>query len=86
MAAPMGIFAYSLSTSSSPDVPVVRRLLGSSAAPPALTLSSESSVEAGPGSRRLSLSESRQMTSGDENINSEGSHASQNIGQDSSFS
>ncbi|ONK72978.1 uncharacterized protein A4U43_C04F25660 [Asparagus officinalis] len=86
MAAPMGIFAYSLSTSSSPDIPVVRRLLGSSAGPPALTLSSETSVEAVPVSRRISLSDSRQMASGDENINTEGSHASQSIGQVSSFS
>ncbi|XP_020247496.1 zinc finger CCCH domain-containing protein ZFN-like [Asparagus officinalis] len=79
MATPMGILAYSLSTSSSPDVPVVRRLLESSAAPPVLTLSSETHVEAVPGSRRQSLS-------GDENIQSEGSHTNQSIGQVSSFS
>ncbi|XP_058103230.1 zinc finger CCCH domain-containing protein ZFN-like isoform X2 [Magnolia sinica] len=66
---PMGSFTYGLSTSPSADVPVVRRLLGSSSGTSTLPLSSEGSVEAGPGkSRRLSLSETRQMPSGDNNI------------------
>ncbi|PKU74721.1 zinc finger CCCH domain-containing protein ZFN-like isoform X1 [Dendrobium catenatum] len=72
VAAPMGIFAYGLSTSSSPNVPVVRRLLGSSSALPALTFSSDGPLEAGPGkSRRLSLSDSQQIDSGDEDVESE---------------
>ncbi|PKA57474.1 Zinc finger CCCH domain-containing protein ZFN-like [Apostasia shenzhenica] len=72
MASPMGLFAYSLSTSSSPDVPVVRRHFGSSSQPPALTLSSEGSPEASSANvRRLSYSDSREMASGDENIESE---------------
>lgn len=66
------------------DVPVVRRLLGSSTGSPALTLTSEGPVEAGPGkSRRLSLSESRQMASGEENTEAEGSHTTSQV---SSFS
>ncbi|KAH7571361.1 hypothetical protein JRO89_XS04G0029000 [Xanthoceras sorbifolium] len=68
---PMGIFTYNLAASSSADAPV-RRLLGSSSTA-ALTLSSEGLVEAGSGKpRRLSLSETRQMPSGDDNIDAEG--------------
>ncbi|KAF3452452.1 hypothetical protein FNV43_RR02885 [Rhamnella rubrinervis] len=68
---PMGIFAYNLSASSSTDTPV-RRLLGSSSGTSALNLSSEGLVEAGSKPRRLSLSETRQMSSGDENTETEG--------------
>ncbi|KAG1363450.1 zinc finger CCCH domain-containing protein ZFN-like [Cocos nucifera] len=85
MASPMGIFAYSLSTSLSADAPV-RRLLASSSGPPALTLSSEHPVEATGNSRRLSMSESRQMASCDEDVEGEGSHATASIGPVSSFS
>lgn len=64
---PMGIFAYNLSASSSPDAPV-RRLLGSSSGTAQLNLSSEGLVESGSTNpRRLSLSETRQMPSGDDN-------------------
>ncbi|KAM0935854.1 putative transcription factor C3H family [Dioscorea sansibarensis] len=66
------------------DVPVVRRLLGSSMGSPALTLTSDGPVEAGPGkSRRRTLSESRQMASGEENTEAEGSHTTSQV---SSFS
>ncbi|XP_072999150.1 zinc finger CCCH domain-containing protein ZFN-like [Typha latifolia] len=68
MATPMGIYAYSVLTPTSPGVPVVRRLLESSSGPPSLT-----------------LSESRQVASDDENIVADGSHAT-SIGQFSSFS
>lgn len=82
----MGTFTYGFSTSSSADVPVVRRLLGSSSGTTALPLSSEGPAEAGPGkSRQLALSETRQMPSGDENIEGEGSHSS-SIGPVSTFS
>ncbi|GAY50169.1 hypothetical protein CUMW_124640 [Citrus unshiu] len=67
---PMGIFTYNLSASSSADAPV-RRFLGSSSATGALNLSSEGLVEAGSG-RRLSLPETRQMSSGDDEIDTEG--------------
>ncbi|KAH7840490.1 hypothetical protein Vadar_017610 [Vaccinium darrowii] len=61
---PMGVFTYNMAASSSAaDAPVVRRLLASSPGTGALALSSE---------RRLSLSESRQMPSGDDNIDTEG--------------
>ncbi|XP_058093328.1 zinc finger CCCH domain-containing protein ZFN-like isoform X1 [Magnolia sinica] len=85
---PMGTFAYSLSTSSSADVPVVRRLLGSSSSTGALPLSSsEGPAESVHGaSRRLSLSETRQMSSGDENIEAEGSHSATSIGPVSTYS
>ncbi|XP_077212256.1 zinc finger CCCH domain-containing protein ZFN-like [Tasmannia lanceolata] len=69
---PMGTFAYGLSTSSSADVPVVRRLVGSSSGIGGLPLSSEVPVEGN--SRRVSLSETRQLPSGDESIEPEGSH------------
>lgn len=60
----MGVFTYNMAASSSAaDAPVVRRLLASSPGTGALALSSE---------RRLSLSESRQMPSGDDNIDTEG--------------
>ncbi|XP_044499755.1 zinc finger CCCH domain-containing protein ZFN-like [Mangifera indica] len=63
---PMGIFTYNLSASSSADA-TARRYLGSP------TLSPERLVEAGSGKpRRLSLSETRQMSSGDDDIDTEG--------------
>ncbi|XP_029122312.1 zinc finger CCCH domain-containing protein ZFN-like isoform X2 [Elaeis guineensis] len=86
---PMGTFTYGISTSSTADVPTVRRLIGSSSGPPALTSSSEGPADAGMGkprdSRRLSLSESRQIGTGDENLEAEASHTSSSIGQVSSF-
>ncbi|XP_057955805.1 zinc finger CCCH domain-containing protein ZFN-like [Malania oleifera] len=67
---PMGIFTYNLSASSS-DAPVVRRLLGSSSGTSALNLT-EGLVESGSTKpRRLSLAETRQMPSGDNNIDAE---------------
>lgn len=64
---PMGIFTYNLSATSSTDTPV-RRLLGSSSGTAALNLSSEGLVEAGSTNPlRLSLSETRQIPSGDDN-------------------
>ncbi|KAA8533422.1 hypothetical protein F0562_031144 [Nyssa sinensis] len=70
---PMGVIAYNLSASPSVDAPVVRRMLGSSSGTGALTLSSEGLVEAGSAMpRRLSLSESRQMPTSDDNIDTEG--------------
>ncbi|KAI3946593.1 hypothetical protein MKX01_014451 [Papaver californicum] len=69
---PMGPLSYGISASSSVDVPIVHRLLGSSAGSAALPLASDGSVEAGSGKpRRLSLSEARQMPSSDENIDPE---------------
>ncbi|PKA54883.1 Zinc finger CCCH domain-containing protein 63 [Apostasia shenzhenica] len=59
---PMGILAYNLSASSSPDVPVVHRLLGSSSG------HHEAGAER---SRDLSLSDSRQITSVDSGSESE---------------
>ncbi|XP_043722092.1 zinc finger CCCH domain-containing protein ZFN-like isoform X2 [Telopea speciosissima] len=82
---PVGPTPYNISTSSSSDVPV-RRLLGSSSGISALPLSSEGPAEAGSGkSRRLSLSETRQMPSGDENIDAEGSHTTSSLRPAASF-
>ncbi|XP_028790340.1 zinc finger CCCH domain-containing protein ZFN-like [Neltuma alba] len=68
---PMGIFAYNISASPSSDTPV-RRLLGSSSGTAALNLSSEGLVESGSAKpRRLSLSETRQISS-EESIDDEG--------------
>lgn len=70
---PMGAFAYSVPTSASADVPVVRRLLGSTSGSSTLALSSEGSAEAVSGkSRRLPLSVTQQVSSGSENIDAEG--------------
>ncbi|KAK6915249.1 Zinc finger, CCCH-type, partial [Dillenia turbinata] len=69
---PMGIFTYNLSASTSSDAPVVRHLLGSSSGA-ALSLSTEGLVEPSSGkARRLSLSETRQIASGGDNIDTEG--------------
>lgn len=69
---PMGIFTYNLSTSSPVDTPVVRRLLGTSSGSAALSLASEGLVDSGSTKpRRLSLSETRQMPSADDNIDTE---------------
>ncbi|XP_016651750.1 PREDICTED: zinc finger CCCH domain-containing protein ZFN-like isoform X2 [Prunus mume] len=68
---PMGIFTYNPNASSSADAPA-RRLLGSTSATTSLNLSSEGLVEAGSANpRRLSLSEPRQIPSGDDNIDTE---------------
>lgn len=68
---PMGIFTYNLSAASSPNVPV-QHLFGTSSGSTALNLSSEGLVEAGSAKpRRLSLSETREMPSDDENIDAE---------------
>ncbi|XP_054788602.1 zinc finger CCCH domain-containing protein ZFN-like [Prosopis cineraria] len=62
---PMEIFPYNMSASPSSDTPV-RRLLGSSSGTAALNLSSEGLVESGSVKpRRLSLSETRPMSSED---------------------
>ncbi|WOL04405.1 zinc finger CCCH domain-containing protein ZFN-like isoform X1 [Canna indica] len=83
IATPMGLYAYSLSTTTPTDVPIARNLLVSSSGPPPL----EAPLEAATGkSRRLSLSDSRQIASGDESIKPEGSHATSSIGKVSSFS
>ncbi|KAK8961247.1 hypothetical protein KSP40_PGU008246 [Platanthera guangdongensis] len=74
VAAPIGVFAYNPSTgsSSSHDLRVACRPLGSLSGPPALTLSSNGSLEVGPSeSRRLSPSDLQQMDSGDVNVGSE---------------
>ncbi|GAB4835391.1 hypothetical protein Ancab_000301 [Ancistrocladus abbreviatus] len=69
---PMGIFAYNLSSTASADASTVRRYLGSSSASGGLTLSSEGLVESGSGmTRRLSLPETRDISSGDDNIETE---------------
>ncbi|GAV86947.1 zf-CCCH domain-containing protein [Cephalotus follicularis] len=69
---PMEIFTYNFSASSSIDVPV-RRLRGSSSGSVALNLSSEGLTDAGSAKpRRLSLSETREMPSGDDIIGTEG--------------
>ena len=64
---PMGIFTYNLSAASSANAPV-QHLFGTSSGTTALNLSSEGLVEAGSAKpRRLSISESREMPSDDEN-------------------
>ncbi|KAG5134955.1 hypothetical protein AAZX31_09G230100 [Glycine max] len=69
---PMGVFTYNISASPSADAPG-RRMLGSSSGTSALNLSSEGLVESGSANpRRLSLSETRQIPSGDDNIDEEG--------------
>ncbi|XP_074564314.1 zinc finger CCCH domain-containing protein ZFN-like isoform X1 [Curcuma longa] len=69
---PMGTLTYGLAASPTADVPTVRHLLGSSSEPPALTLPSEGTGNSSSGvPRRLSLSESRQANSGDENAEAE---------------
>ncbi|KAK9159433.1 hypothetical protein Syun_005774 [Stephania yunnanensis] len=83
---PMETFAYGLSASSTVNVPVVRRLLGSTSGTSALPLSSETTEAGSTKSRRLSLSETRQMSSGDENIDMEGSRTTSSIGPVASFS
>ena len=68
----MGIFTYNYSASSPSDSPV-RPLLGSSSGTAGLNLSSEGLVEAGSTkTRQLSLSENRQLSSSDDNIDTEG--------------
>lgn len=78
---PVGPSTYSTSTGA--DIPAMRRLVGSSSGPPALTLSTEGLAEGN--SRRLSLSGPRQRTSADENIEIEGSHTTSSIGQVTPF-
>ncbi|KAH1199853.1 Zinc finger CCCH domain-containing protein ZFN-like [Glycine max] len=69
---PMGVFTYNMSASPLADAPG-RRMLGSSSGTSALNLSSEGLVESGSENpRRLSLSETRQIPSGDDNIDEEG--------------
>lgn len=64
----MGIFAYNVSPTST-DASAMRRYLGSSSTTGGLTLTSEGLVESGSGkNRRLSLSETRDMQSGDDNV------------------
>ncbi|PPS06251.1 hypothetical protein GOBAR_AA14400 [Gossypium barbadense] len=69
---PMGIFTYSYSPSSPSDAPV-HCFLGSSSGTAGLNLSSEGLVEAVPTKpRRLSLSENRQLSPSDDDIDAEG--------------
>ncbi|KAE8677332.1 Zinc finger CCCH domain-containing protein ZFN-like [Hibiscus syriacus] len=69
---PMGIFTDDYSASSLSDVPV-RNFLGSSAGTTGLKLSPEGLVEAvSTKPRRLSLSENRQLSPSDDNIDTEG--------------
>ena len=68
----MGIFTYNYSASSPPDAPV-RRFLGSSSGTAGLNLSPDGLVEVGSTKPRLlSLSENRQLSSSDDNIDTEG--------------
>jgi hypothetical protein len=68
----MGIFTYNVPASPLADASG-RRLLGSSSGTAALSLSSEGLVESGSTKpRRLSLSETRPIPSGDDNIDDEG--------------
>ncbi|KAL0358782.1 UNVERIFIED_CONTAM: Zinc finger CCCH domain-containing protein ZFN-like [Sesamum angustifolium] len=69
---PMTVFAYNAGASSSTDSPAIRRFLASSSGTVALSFSPDRLVEAGStNNRRLSLSETRQKPSGDNNIDSE---------------
>ncbi|WVY96320.1 hypothetical protein V8G54_028471 [Vigna mungo] len=69
---PMGIFTYNISSSPSADVPS-RHLLRSSSGTAALNLSSEGLGESSSATpRRLSLSETRQIPSGDDDIDDDG--------------
>ncbi|XWS65139.1 hypothetical protein CRYUN_Cryun05aG0065500 [Craigia yunnanensis] len=69
---PMGIFSYNYSASSPSDAPV-HHFLGSSSGTAGLNLSSEGLVAASSTKpRRLSLSENRQLSSSDDNIDTEG--------------
>ncbi|TYI71133.1 hypothetical protein E1A91_D08G273100v1 [Gossypium mustelinum] len=69
---PMGIFTYNYSISSPSGAPV-HHLLGSSSGTSGLNLSSEGLVESGSTKLRLiSLSENRQLSSSDDNIDTEG--------------
>ncbi|URD84531.1 zinc finger CCCH domain-containing protein [Musa troglodytarum] len=83
MAAPMGIYAYSLAASSLADVAVARNLLATSSGPPSF----QAPLEVATGkSRRLLFSDSLQIVSGDEHIKSEeGSQATSSTGKLSSF-
>uniref|UniRef100_A0A2P2KXL6 Uncharacterized protein MANES_08G104100 n=1 Tax=Rhizophora mucronata TaxID=61149 RepID=A0A2P2KXL6_RHIMU len=69
---PMGIFTYNVTASSSTVAPV-QHFLSSASGSAALTLSSEGLVETGSTKpRRLSLSDPRQMSSGDDSVDTEG--------------
>ncbi|KAE8733670.1 Zinc finger CCCH domain-containing protein 33 [Hibiscus syriacus] len=69
---PMGIFTYNYSAASPSDAPV-RNFPGSSSGSTGLNLSSEGLAEAvSTKTRRLSLSENRQLSPSDDNIDTEG--------------
>ncbi|KAF1878336.1 hypothetical protein Lal_00047003 [Lupinus albus] len=68
---PMGIFTYNLSASPSAEAPG-RSPLGSSSGTAALNLSSGLAESGSSKSRRLSISETRQIPSGDDDIDDEG--------------
>lgn len=69
---PMGIFAYNVSPTST-GASAVRRYLGSSSAAGGLALTSDGLIESGSGkNRRLSLSETRDIPSGNNNGETEG--------------
>ena len=68
----MGIFAYNVSPTST-GASAVRRYLGSSSAAGGLALTSDGLIESGSGkNRRLSLSETRDIPSGNNNGETEG--------------
>lgn len=77
---PMGVFTYNLSMPTSAEAPAVRRMLGSSSGSGALTLSSEGLILSSEGlidagsvkPRRISLSDTRQLASSDNSIDTEG--------------
>ncbi|RRT48877.1 hypothetical protein GW17_00034873 [Ensete ventricosum] len=82
MAAPMGIYAYGLATSSLTDVAAARNLLVTSSGPPSF----QAPLEVATGkSRRLLFADSLQIASSDERIKSEGSQATSSNGKLSSF-
>ncbi|KAL6527061.1 hypothetical protein OROGR_016151 [Orobanche gracilis] len=68
---PMRVFAYNAAVASSSDSPSVGHFLASSSGNVALSFSADGLVEAGSTNRRLSLSEARQKSSGDDKSDSE---------------
>ncbi|KAI3746111.1 hypothetical protein L6452_08533 [Arctium lappa] len=70
---PMGVFAYNFSASTSADSPAVRRLLGSSSANGAISMSSEGLVEGDSVKpRQISLPDRRHIPTNDDSIDTEG--------------
>lgn len=68
----MGVFTYNMAAQSPTDAPV-QHYLGTSSGTGTMTLSSEGLTEASSvNPRRISLTETRQIPSGDNHIGSEG--------------